>query len=70
MTVLSTDIEAVWQSIIWEHPDIVAITPRSYQYDISVQSELDVDLLCFESEVNFFIAKTLRRSVSHTLSTD
>lgn len=62
MTVLSTDIEEVWQSTIWEHPDIVAITPKSYQYDISVQSELDVDLLCYESEVNFFIAKTLRRS--------
>lgn len=62
MTVLSTDIEAVWQSTIWEHPTVVAITPNCYQYDISVQSELDVALLCNEGEVNFFLAKTLRRS--------
>jgi hypothetical protein len=40
----------------------VAITPMIYQYDISVQSELDVSLLCYEGEVNFILAKTLRRS--------
>lgn len=62
MTVLSTDIEAVWQSVLWEHPTIVAITPNIHQYDISVQSEFDVELLCFEGEVNFFLARTLRRS--------
>jgi hypothetical protein len=62
MTVRSTDIEAVWQNTVWEHPDIVAITPNAYQYDVSVQSELDFNLLCHEAEVNFFLAKTLRRA--------
>lgn len=62
MTILSTDIEEVWQTTMWEHPTIVAITPKIYQYDISVQSELDFDLLCHEAEVNFFLSKTIRRS--------
>ncbi|TXH14217.1 MAG: hypothetical protein E6R03_09685 [Hyphomicrobiaceae bacterium] len=62
MTVLSTTIEEAWLANIWEHSTILNMTPRVYQYDVSVESEFDFDLLCSDGVVNFFLAKTQRRA--------
>lgn len=58
----SQDIEAVWLSEIWQSPTVAAITPNCLQYDVSVQNEVDVALLSYNGEINFFMAKTLRRA--------
>jgi len=59
---LSSAIEAVWKSQIWESEAVTEITPQCLQYDIAVQNELDVSFLCYNGEVNFFLTRTARRA--------
>jgi hypothetical protein len=58
----SDDIETAWESAIWQHSDILEMTSNIYPYDVSAESEFDIDKLCLEGEVNFFLAKTSRAS--------
>ena len=60
MTNTSADIEAAWAEKIWSHGTILDITPRFYPYDVSAESEFDVEKLCDDGVVNFFLAKTQR----------
>lgn len=60
MTNASADIEAVWLTAIWSHRTILDMTPIFFPYDVSVESEFDLDRLCYEGQVNFFLAKTQR----------
>ena len=58
----SDDIETAWEGAIWQHSDILEMTSNIYPYDVSAESEFDIDKLCLEGEVNFFLAKTSRAS--------
>ncbi len=61
-TILSTDVEEAWASLLWNHPDVLARTTNIYPYDVSAESEYDIDKLCLDGIVNFVLAKTARES--------
>jgi hypothetical protein len=61
MTSTSVDIEIAWNSKVWEQDVIQSFTPLFYPYDVSAESEFDIDKLTHEGMVNFFLAKTQRR---------
>lgn len=59
--VTSADIEAQWAQNIWNTDTILSYSPLFYPYDVSAESEFDVEKLMDEGIVNFFITKTQRR---------
>lgn len=53
MTTVS-DIETAWNTAIWGHATITALTPRIFNREIPDLSEEDVRDVSYQQEINFF----------------
>ena len=56
----SSDVRTAWQSAVFEHATVAAVTDKVYAYDVSVESDLDAARLRYEGTINFFLYKVTR----------
>lgn len=47
-------VRAAWESKIWQHPDILTITPKIFAAEIKVDSQKEAASLRHENKVNCF----------------
>ena len=57
----SAQVQAAWETAIWENASVLTITDKIFSFDITTLSEREVSRLFFDSEVNYF-QYTVRRS--------
>ena len=62
MTTNSSDIRAAWNTYVWRHPAVLALTPRAYDYDVLADSQATVASLYHRTRVNFFTCTVQRAS--------
>lgn len=62
----SESVRAAWRTAIWEHADILALTDKIIEHDISEESHHELASLRFEQKINFF-AFRVRRSVENLM---
>lgn len=58
----SSSIRSAWTTKIWGYPDIVAMTPNIFMYEVLADSQFTVANLYHEAEIRFFTCKVQRRS--------
>lgn len=58
----SGDIRDAWLAAVWSDAQVLSYTPKIYLHDVSIESEFDVERLCHEGVVNFFLCKVQRQS--------
>lgn len=63
MAVTSSTIRSAWNTAVWSHATIQAMTTSIYNYDITQQSSKETDKFFFSQEINFFTYITTRRQV-------
>lgn len=64
--VSSESVRQAWRTAIWEHADILALTDKIIEHDISEESHHELASLRFEQKINFF-AFRVRRSVENLM---
>ena len=52
--VTSAQVRDAWQAAVWAHPDVLAITPRIFLFDIAPDGQGQVAQLYHQTRVNFF----------------
>lgn len=50
----SAQIRSAWETAIWEHATVIAMTDRIYDYDLTFLSTKETARLRYEQEINFF----------------
>ena len=58
----SETVREAWRTAIWTHADILALTDKVIEHDISEESHHELASLRFEQKINFF-AFRVRRAV-------
>lgn len=56
----SSAVRTAWETAVWQHPDLIAITDKVYPYDVLQDSQFDVSALYYGGEVNFFTYQVAR----------
>lgn len=54
MTPTSALVRAAWQTRLWSHAGVLAVTPKIFLYDIAADAQTRVAELYHQTRVNFF----------------
>lgn len=49
-----SDIRSKWNSLVWSHASITALTTKIYNYDVVERSQFESEKFYYQGKVNFF----------------